>query len=137
MDIRQVFGEPYIKYVQSLQEAVTHPDLNAHAMAAYGEYSRAAQDALKPEDHQRIKEAYEKYVGKVQEAVAPAAVQKRSHDAFRAYVQSLHDAWSRVDVASLDAASLAAIAESMLNAAWLGHVSGGGGAPVTSTSTTA
>jgi hypothetical protein len=125
MDIRQMFGEPYLKFTKSLQDAVTHPELNQHAAEAYGEFMRVLQDTWKEADQKRPKEAYEKYVNAVQEALSPSLVQERSRDAFQAYLQAIHEAWNRVDVNSLDAASLAAIAESMLRVAWLASLNSG------------
>lgn len=115
-----------MKYVQDLQEAVACPDLRQQATEAYGEYMRILQEVYTGIDSERAKGAYERYLHTLEQAFANGTVQRRCADAFHAYIKALREAWLGIDADSLDPAFLAAIAESMYNAAWLGFVNTGG-----------
>jgi hypothetical protein len=61
----------------------------------------------------------------LQDTFSPAPQQQRSMDAFRRYVRTVRQVWTEIDPDALEAPVVAAIAQSMLSAAWtLGGAAG-------------
>jgi len=117
-------------YVQELQAASDSATANARATEALGRYYQAIQEVWAVEPARQAWDAYGDYVRALQEQLVPAATSKLAGDGFRRFVRTVQETWSSTDVDALDPASLAAVGQALMNAAWLASLNGadGGGA---------
>ena len=111
------FEDAYLSYMRALQDAWRPDEIQKRIDTANLEYLRGLADTMAPEDAPRRFEAFLQYQRALAEAQMPQEVLQRFDDAYRNYLRGLQEAWARVDVFSLDAATLAAIGQSLMAAA--------------------
>jgi len=106
------FEDAYLAYVRGVNEAL------AQSAKPYQEASDTYRDSMtqawESGDQVQAYEAYLNYMKDVTKAVSDPEPSRRRHEAYRAYIQALRDAWANVDPNALDARHLAAIAQVML-----------------------
>jgi hypothetical protein len=113
------FESAYVELIQTLQTSVLGLDVQQRLQAAYADYIRLMQAALAGEQvQQHAADAYSIYMHALQDALSSAPQRQRSTEAFRRYLRSVARAWAEIDPDTLEAPVVAAIAQSMLSAAW-------------------
>jgi hypothetical protein len=107
----------YHAWFRSTQEASTRDGGGPHIVgAAYDTYRRAIEEAARTEwsEWDQAQQAYRDTLSEVNKEYAAA-----TQDALRAYLGRIKTAWSRADIASGDAAAIAALAHASSHAAQL------------------
>jgi hypothetical protein len=113
LDTQAKAGEAYRTYARSLHEMWGKEEAQKDAEEAHRTYTEALRN-LEEEQRRRVGEAWQGLSAQKEgERGVPGF-----EEAYRGYVQELRDAWSRLDVGSVDPALLAAIAQSLSAAAW-------------------
>jgi hypothetical protein len=118
VDLEQDFATPYLAFMQAIDAAVPDADLKASASRAFADYLTAAEAAGRDGAGKAAGEAYAVWRDAVKAALASAADNGQVRDAFRVFVTTVRDSWLRIDIDSMDAATLAAVADMMLRVTW-------------------
>jgi hypothetical protein len=125
--VQREFHEAAGEYFEALMRAGVPEELGRRAAEAYERYAEVLQDAWSATELQeRALGAYLEYTDVVAQAWAPDALAERASEAYRTYIHALRDAWVTVDVDTIDATALGAIANGMLSVAWTAGLSSAG-----------
>lgn len=107
--------EAHMAYMKALQEASAPEDVQKRRDAEKA-YAEAQQD-LHAEAQQRAIEVQQNCMRALQELAEKAQSQNPHEEAYRAYLEALREAWSSVEIGSIDPASLTAISHSVATVA--------------------
>lgn len=104
--------ELHNNYLRALLDASGTEEGQGRAANIHGDYVRQQQE-LQAEIQQRAWELHHQHVRSQAETQEELNVRDRFEQIYRSYLQNLQSAWAKVDVKSLDPASLAAISQSL------------------------
>ena len=113
------------QFMDALQDAWTPSDIRERGAAAQFQYLQVLQEPSFSQVQQGLAIAYANYMQVVQDALRSSGIQQRVAQAYRQYIRTVKDAWTEMDVDSVDAVTLTAISQSMLTTASIAAIAQG------------
>jgi hypothetical protein len=121
------FSDAYAAFVRKFQATLTSPAVQQRMTYAQTAYVQALQQAVfAPDVQQRVAAAYNEFVETIGSALGGVDGEESVAAVLGEYVDALRHAWLDARAETIDAPSLAAIAQSMTTVAWLAAAGGPG-----------
>jgi len=124
VDLQADCEEAFREYMAALQDAWAQPEIQEQGAEAYNRYLNVVQEACGPEVQQRVAQEWQRYERVVRSALGSTEMQQRVFNAFRDYVIALRGAWTDTAPEAIDAATLTAVCQNILTAAWIAGAAG-------------